>query len=194
MTHHARSLVMTMPAFDPAPARAASPLTPPACPHAPTPGTCAVPAAGPLPVPPPTIPRLALARLQVHRAVLDGAWWPRSWDTAAEFPGLVQGLTIHFGRLRAIVACRDAWFGRPRSFEHDGADVSVYWFSSLDASSIAVTTLRGDQFELLVVPPDASAESAAYAMAAAADPADVRLGREILAHSRYVDWNDQGPP
>lgn len=47
-------------------------------------------------------PRLVLA-LPHDRAVLDGGWWPRSWDPAAELPGLVLTLFERHGRIRHLM-------------------------------------------------------------------------------------------
>ena len=41
--------------------------------------------------PPSSPPRLHLAPVRAGRAVLDGGWWPRSWDPVAELPGPVRG-------------------------------------------------------------------------------------------------------
>src|SRR5439155_8077665 len=39
---------------------------------------------------PPSSPaRLHLASVRAGQAVLDGGWWPRSWDPVAELPGLI---------------------------------------------------------------------------------------------------------
>jgi hypothetical protein len=54
-------------------------------------------------------PRLLLTQPRASRAILDGAWWPRSWDTPAELSGLVLALSEHYGRIRSVMLNGSAW-------------------------------------------------------------------------------------
>jgi hypothetical protein len=55
------------------------------------------------------------------------------------------------------------------------------WFTSLDPALLIATTERGDQIDLLVVPPGTARATARAAMARAADPADTTHAPAILA-------------
>jgi hypothetical protein len=59
--------------------------------------------------------------------------------------------------------------------------VRMGWFSSLDPALVIATTDRGDQVDLLVVPPDTAEAVAREAMARAADPADLTRAAALLA-------------
>jgi hypothetical protein len=62
-----------------------------------------------VPSSPPTGTRLVRAPARVGRAVLDGGWWPRSWDPAAEIPGLVLALGDRYGPIRNLMLNSGAW-------------------------------------------------------------------------------------
>ena len=54
-------------------------------------------------------PRLRLQPDQSGYALLDGAWWPRSADLAAELPGLVPALDDRHGRITRIMLGTADW-------------------------------------------------------------------------------------
>ncbi|GAA0804655.1 DUF5994 family protein [Spirilliplanes yamanashiensis] len=127
-------------------------------------------------------PRLTLAPVRAGRAVLDGAWWPRSLDPGTELRGLVRALSVRYGPIRHLMLNSVTWDTRPRRLAiGDGAVVRVGWFASVDPAVVIATTHAGDQIDLLVVPPRTAPAAAAVAMAAAADPADLRRASAILA-------------
>lgn len=133
---------------------------------------------------PPTQPRLSLPDVRAGRAVLDGAWWPRSRDPVAELPGLVLALTERFGPIRRLILNSTTWDGRFQRLEVGARVVRIGWFSTVDPGLMIATTDRGDQIDLLIVPPEATSAVAAAAMAAAADPANRLRAPAVLAASR----------
>ncbi|MEV4756375.1 DUF5994 family protein [Micromonospora sp. NPDC049559] len=130
---------------------------------------------------PPSVPRLLLAPVRSASAVLDGGWWPRSWDPTAELPGLVLTLSGRYGRIRNLVLNSGAWSSRFRRLVVGTGVVRVGWFHSIDIALLVATTERGDQIDLLVVPPTTAATTAENAMRAAADPADKHHASHVLA-------------
>lgn len=157
-----------------------------------------------VPSAPPSTPRLVLAPTRVDRAVLDGGWWPRSWDPVAELPGLVLALSDRYGQVRRLMLSSAVWGGRFRRLAVGTAVIRTGWFASLDPALLIATTDTGDQIDLLVVPPSTAAGTANQAMAAAADPADTRRAPDILAagstpapaptDNRYANtvWDNEG--
>ena len=131
--------------------------------------------------PPSSPPRLHLAPVRAGRAVLDGGWWPRSWDPVAELPGLILDLDTSFGPIRQVLLNIDAWDCRFRRLAVGPRVVRMGWFTSLNPAVLIATTERGDQIDLLVVPPGTAAATARAAMARAADPADTTRAPAILA-------------
>ena len=59
--------------------------------------------------------------------------------------------------------------------------VRAGWFASVDPAVLIATTDRGQQVDLLVVPPSTAAGPAGKAMARAADPANHQRAQAILA-------------
>jgi hypothetical protein len=126
-------------------------------------------------------PRLVLASKRAQYAVLDGAWWPRSWDAAAELPGLVEELSRRFGRVRYTSLNRSAWTNHIGRSTVGGGALHPGWFNSQSAALLVVTTDSGDQIDLLVVPPDTNQATAERMMAAAADPTNRAHAADLLA-------------
>jgi len=129
----------------------------------------------------PEEPRLVLATTPAGKGVLDGGWWPRSWDPEAELPGLIVALHDRYGSIRNVMLNGAAWEGRPRRMTVGGHVLRLGWFVTLGPALMVVITVQGDQLELLVVPPSASAMVAHHAMAAAADAANTRDATDLLA-------------
>jgi hypothetical protein len=134
-----------------------------------------------VPPTPPSRPRLVLAPTRAGQAVLDGGWWPRSWDPVAELPGLVLALAARYGPIRQVMLTSTAWDSRFRRLAVGDGVVRMGWFATMDPALLIATTDRGDQIDLLVVPPPTAATAAEQAMAAAADPTNVMRAPDILA-------------
>lgn len=150
-------------------------------------------------------PRLTLSPTRADRAVLDGGWWPRSWDAAAEVPGLVEALSARYGPIRHVMLSSAAWDGGARRLAVGDRTIRMGWFASQDVALAIAITDRDDQIDLLVVPPTAPAAAAEQAMTAAADPADARHAADLLAtlptapaqaagaaEDRRAVWNGEG--
>jgi Family of unknown function (DUF5994) len=134
-----------------------------------------------VPPTPPSRPRLVLAPTRAGQAVLDGGWWPRSWDPVAELPGLVLALAARYGPIRQVMLASTAWDSRFRRLAVDTAVVRMGWFATMDPALLIATTERGDQIDLLVVPPQTAPAAAEQAMATAADPTNTMRAPDILA-------------
>lgn len=157
-----------------------------------------------IPPSPPSQPRLRLAPTR-GQAVLDGAWWPRSWDPVAELPGLILALTERYGRIRHIMLNIHTWDSRFRRLAVGPDVVRIGWFDTLDPALLVATTGRDDQLDLLVVPPTTMPATAERAMALAADPTNLRHAPEIFAagpampdataasgSDAYAVWDNEG--
>ncbi|GAA1030600.1 DUF5994 family protein [Virgisporangium ochraceum] len=125
-------------------------------------------------------PRLVLAPVRAGRAVLDGGWWPRSWDAVAELPDLVLALSARYGRIRQLMLNSAAWTGHFKRLPVGDGVVRAGWFASVDPAVLIATTYHGDQIDLLVVPPSTATGPAERAMARAADPANRTRAHAIL--------------
>ncbi|MBC2907352.1 DUF5994 family protein [Streptomyces cupreus] len=129
-------------------------------------------------------PGTAVVRLETTRdrqGVLDGAWWPRSRDIAAELPGLITALTDHLGPITRVGLDTDAWEGLPTRMTIDGRVVHID-SSPVGDDTVLVTRGERDLFSLLVIPPHATPDAARAAMAEA-----VRAGSGTQAAQILVD-------
>lgn len=130
---------------------------------------------------PPPEPRLVLTSTPAGKGILDGGWWPRSWDPAAELPGLILALADRYGTIRSVMLNRAVWDGHFRRLSVGGRGLRMSWYVTLGPALMIVTTDDGDQLELLVVPPSATEWTAHQAMTAAADRANSSGASDLLA-------------
>ncbi|MEV4414761.1 DUF5994 family protein [Catellatospora sp. NPDC049609] len=143
--------------------------------------TTADPATGPTTSNDTVTARLALAPHRIDRAVLDGGWWPRSWEPDAEVPALVAALSQRYGPIRHLMLNSAAWQNHPRRVTAGTQVVRMGWFATQDPALATVITAADDQLDLLVVPPATAPAAAERALAAAADPAVLTHAGDILA-------------
>ncbi|WP_151476958.1 DUF5994 family protein [Streptomyces albicerus] len=119
--------------------------------------------------------RLALKPASTPPGLLDGAWWPRSRDLTQELSALADVLDPLWGRITRIAVNPRYWPVIPRKVHVNGHVVNVGWFTSeLDPHKILLMSYTVGRWDLLVIPPESDASSAARLMAAAggagADP------------------------
>lgn len=99
---------------------------------------------------------------------VDGAWWPRSRDLAAELPALADMLSVRLGSVRQVVYPLTTWDTAPRRIQFDGRPVRLEGFHSQDENTISIVSLDRQRIRLLVVPVDASERAGHDAMMTAA--------------------------
>ncbi|WP_406443510.1 DUF5994 family protein [Streptomyces sp. NBC_01613] len=114
--------------------------------------------------------RLALKTNGTSRGLLDGAWWPRSRDLLSELPALTEVLDPLWGRITRIAINPKYWPVIPRQVPVGGHIVKVGWFTpEIDPHKLLLLSYRTGRWDLLIIPPETGAESAARLMAAASD-------------------------
>ncbi|MFD5157243.1 DUF5994 family protein [Streptomyces hawaiiensis] len=112
--------------------------------------------------------RLALKTDGASRGLLDGAWWPRSRDLLSELPALTDVLDPLWGRITRIAVNAKYWPVIPRQVPVDGHIVKVGWFTpEIDPHKLLLLSYGTGRWDLLIIPPETGAESAARLMAAA---------------------------
>ncbi|WP_053750117.1 DUF5994 family protein [Streptomyces sp. MMG1533] len=101
-------------------------------------------------------------------AELDGAWWPRSRDLPSELSSLADVLDPLWGRITRIAVNPRYWPIIPPKVFVNGHVVKIGWFTSeLDPHKILLMSYTAGRWDLLVIPPETGAPSAARLMAAA---------------------------
>ncbi|MEU3269755.1 DUF5994 family protein [Saccharomonospora sp. NPDC006951] len=112
---------------------------------------------------------------------VDGAWWPRSRDLAAELPELLAVLEARQGRIERVTYNLTAWEPTPRRLTPDGHPVRLEGFRSQHPDTITVAGQDRQRLTLLVVPPKATSSAGHRALMTASrrdnvDSSDVLLG------------------
>jgi hypothetical protein len=111
----------------------------------------------------------------------------------AELPGLVIALSARYGAIRQLMLTSTAWDSRFRRLAVGAGVVRMGWYTTMDPALLIATTDRGDQIDLLVVPPETAPTAAEQAMTTAADPANRLRAPGILALGAAGDGHDSDP-
>jgi hypothetical protein len=117
--------------------------------------------------------RLHLAPQSTLPRRLDGVWWPRSRDLVAELPALLAALPRAWGDIASVTVNGSAWSAAPSRILVADHVVRLCKTAAQHAPNTVVLLAPGHgRWDLLVVPPDTTAEAAEPFMAAALnDPA-----------------------
>ncbi|MET9761319.1 DUF5994 family protein [Streptomyces sp. NPDC006372] len=116
-------------------------------------------------------PRLVLAPGETTPVLIDGAWWPRSRDLAAELPALIEILDPLWGRITRVTVNPTFWPVIPRKVPVQGHVVHVGWFEAeQDPHKLLLLSYTIGRWDLLVIPPETEPAIAARLMATATDP------------------------
>ncbi len=115
--------------------------------------------------------RLVFAPSPTARGVVDGSWWPRTRDPAAELPALIAAVTDRLGMVDRIALSADSWDTRPQRITTVGQQVvGLDWSGVWDAHTIRVIGRDFSHLDLLVIPPDTAKTLALACLAIAAAP------------------------
>lgn len=120
------------------------------------------------------------------RSVLDGAWWPRSRELARELPLLVSEFAELGVRVTRVIYHPALWLIAPTKLRVGGRTVHLGWFREIDPNLVTLQTSQNERMELLVIPPEATADVAARASELAAEPHNDRSPTDVLADSAVV--------
>lgn len=121
------------------------------------------------PLPSHPVLRLRLAPLGGMPRPIDGAWWPRSYDLLAELPGLLAGLPRMWGHITNVTVSGAEWPVPPGRMLVANQVVRLHRTLTASAPHTIVLLAPGrGRWDLLIVPPDTTEETAEPLMAAAA--------------------------
>ncbi|MFZ3494938.1 DUF5994 family protein [Streptomyces sp. 5.8] len=148
--------------------------------------------------------RLSLTPRTMLAGRLDGAWWPRSRDLAAELPLLAAALDEPWGRITRVTVNPSRWLAVPHTVPADGRTLHVGWFTGQDPDKLILLSYTVGRWDLLVIPPETEPAAAARLMAAAAIPGsdltasvlmanEAAIGRGIRdAQRQEAGWESEG--
>ena len=97
---------------------------------------------------------------------VDGGWWPRSRDLAAELPGLLSVLAVRLGHIERVSYHLGEWGPSLRKISCGGGVVRLGGYRGQHANTVDVLA-PGQRLTLLVVAPEASAQTAHAVLMAA---------------------------
>jgi uncharacterized protein DUF5994 len=122
--------------------------------------------------PPDHTPRLRLKPKAPRSGHVDGAWWPRSDDLAAELPDLLAVLSVRLGRIDRVMYNLNEWVTPSRKLATGGRRVRLDGYRRQPANTLEVLGLNRNRILLLVVPPNADPDKAHATLMAAAAPSN----------------------
>ncbi|MCD2185761.1 DUF5994 family protein [Actinomycetospora soli] len=108
---------------------------------------------------------------------VDGAWWPRSEDLAAELPPLLEDVHDR-GDVARVAYHLDDWTAAPRRLAP--GRVRLEGFRTTAPHSVTLVGPAGLRLVLLVIPSSTPEGTAEAAMTAAAAPDDRRSPADLL--------------
>lgn len=104
--------------------------------------------------------RLLLEPTATGNRSVDGRWWPRSNDLAAELPDLLAELADRLGTIHRVVYHLDEWATAPRKLDSAGHQVRLDGYRHQPRRTVNVLGVTGGRVTLLVVPPFAEGAEA----------------------------------
>ncbi|MET9917439.1 DUF5994 family protein [Streptomyces sp. NPDC006435] len=125
--------------------------------------------------------RLSLTPKTTLAGQLDGAWWPRSRDLAAELPALADALEGRWGRITRVLVNPGHWPVVPHKVAVTGHVLHVGWFTEQDPDKVILLSYTTGRCDLLVIPPETEPASAARLMTAAALPGSILTASALMS-------------
>ena len=116
---------------------------------------------------------------------VDGAWFPRTRDLAAELPELIAELDRRGVRVERFTYPLDAWSPVPRKLALQDRVVRTGGFRSMDPGVVCLTWAGGTRrADLLVVPPETDVLTGARALRLCTRRGLPRSPQMVLAAAR----------
>jgi hypothetical protein len=137
--------------------------------------------------------RLRMKPSIAARGYVDGAWWPRSSDPMAEFPGLVLAMSSWVGPVGRVAYNADDWQRPGAKLTVEGWTVKLVGSRAMDPNTVVVTGPNQRRMSLLVVPPGTPGGVARAVLLSAADADNIASVEEILT-SNGVRLDERAAP
>lgn len=151
-------------------------------------------------VPPLYTPRLRMRSRSAGDRYIDGAWWPRSDDLAAELPDLLAVLGVRLGPVWRVVYDPSCWAAAPARITIEGETVRLDSYHFEVWNTMYVFGRDASMLVLQVIPADTDERVAHESLMAAAEsdpaaePEDTDSPRHITNHQAMgAADNDQQP-
>jgi hypothetical protein len=122
---------------------------------------------------------------------VDGAWWPRSRDLAAELPSLLAALGARLGDILRVSYNLTEWNSAPRRIIGDGRQIRLDGFISRPTHTVDVVTADRHRLTLLVVPSNTDPAAAHQTMMISAERGNTQTVDDLLAAGVSVTASTQ---
>jgi len=122
-------------------------------------------------------PRLRLKPEAPVSGYVDGGWWPRSRDLAAELPAMIAELGARIGPVTRVSFHLGGWDPAPRRLP---SGPRLEGFRTTDPRTVTVVDRSGTRLVLLVVPAPTDGPAAETALDASARADDRHSPADLL--------------
>lgn len=112
---------------------------------------------------------------------VDGAWWPRSENLAAELPALLAVLAVRLGRIQQVSYNLTTWDTAPRRLDLSDHRVRLGRFRTQHPHTVDVIGANGSRLTLLAILPGTNPTSAHQLLMTAASRGNTDNLDELLA-------------
>lgn len=129
-------------------------------------------------------PRLRLKPKAPMTGFVDGAWWPRTDDLAAELPDLLAVLSVRLGPVDRVLYNLGEWKKPAAKLPSGERSVHLDGYRYQPANSIRVVGLNRGAIVLLVISPQTDPQSAHATMMAAAQRNNASTVAQLLPSSQ----------
>ncbi|HEY3870418.1 MAG TPA: DUF5994 family protein [Actinocrinis sp.] len=127
--------------------------------------------------------RLRLKPKAPPTGYVDGGWWPRSRDLAAELPALAEVLSIRLGAVTRVRFALAAWSISPFQIQIGEHVIRLEASRSLYENVVHVSGSGREPIRLLVVPPESPDPASHNALILASHRGNADRPADILASS-----------
>jgi hypothetical protein len=132
-------------------------------------------------------PRLRVTPNRLASEHIDGAWWPRSTQLAAELPALLSSLSDRLGQVVGVGYRRDGWPDTPPYIEVADHPVQLMGFTGDEPAGVIPIGHDGHHLTLRVIAPTTTEQVAREALAAIPERGnDGTIGHRGTAAARSV--------
>lgn len=120
---------------------------------------------------------------------VDGAWWPRSRDLAAELPALLAALAVRLGDILRVNYNLTEWNSAPRRVVGGGRQIRLDGFISRPAHTVDLVAAERHRLTLLLVPSNTDPAAARQIMTRTAGRDNIATDLTRLA---LAGWETDG--
>jgi len=113
-------------------------------------------------------PRVVFTPTPRTGGLVEGAWWPHTRTLSDELPALLAAVASRFGPVARVSMNATEWDTTLQQMTCSDGVVQLVWFRASDAHTIRLIGREHWHLDVLVIPPDTAADTAAAALSGVA--------------------------